>query len=122
MVPASRSRNSATRRQGDEILYTSNVVEGVYQFTAHVGDELFFHLGMEITVTGSTMSPFSRADYGNSAHFFLDFQEPGVVFNANSGHDYSTAAVVPAPAAVWLLGTGLAGLGGRRWLRQRMAT
>lgn len=95
---------------------------GVYQFTAHIGDELFFHLGMEVTVSGSTMYPFSRADYGNSAHFYLDFQEPGVVFNSNSGHNYSSAAVVPIPPTVLLLGTGIAGLGGRRWWRRKVAS
>jgi hypothetical protein len=30
----------------------------------------------------------------------------------------NSAPVVPAPASVWLLGTALAGLGGRRWLRR----
>lgn len=95
---------------------------GVYQFQAHVGDEVFFSLGMEVDASGSYISPFSRADYGNSAHLFLDFQEPGVVFNSNSGHDYSTVAAVPAPAGVWMLGTGLAGLGGRRWLRRKISS
>ena len=28
----------------------------------------------------------------------------------------------PAPAAVWLLGTGLAGLGGRRWFRRKISS
>lgn len=31
----------------------------------------------------------------------------------------TASAVVPAPPAAWLLGTALAGLGGRRWLRRR---
>lgn len=32
-----------------------------------------------------------------------------------------TLSAVPAPSAIWLLGTGLAGLGGRRWLRRKAA-
>ncbi len=44
------------------------------------------------------------------------------VITAASGVDYLNpqASAVPAPAAVWLLGTGLAGLSGRRWLRRKV--
>ena len=43
------------------------------------------------------------------------------VITAASGVDYLNpqASAVPAPPAVWLLGTALAGLGGRRWLRRK---
>lgn len=42
------------------------------------------------------------------------------VITAASGLDYLNpqASAVPAPAAVWLLGTAVAGLGGRMWRRQ----
>jgi len=46
--------------------------------------------------------------------------------SGKAGNEYAAWAVrggdvgmVPAPATVWLLGTGLAGLGGRRWLRRK---
>ncbi len=48
-------------------------------------------------------------------------------FDSNP-HAYSdvpgswTTSVVPAPPAVWLLGTALAGLGGRRWLRRKLSS
>ena len=43
------------------------------------------------------------------------------VITAASGVDYLNpqASAVPSPPAVWLLGTALAGLGGRRWMRRK---
>lgn len=35
---------------------------------------------------------------------------------------FTVTEVVPLPDAVWLLGTGLAGLAGRRWLRRRSSS
>jgi hypothetical protein len=35
---------------------------------------------------------------------------------------FEQQTVVPAPPAVWLLGTAIAGLGGRRWLRRKLAS
>ncbi len=37
------------------------------------------------------------------------------------GNGPATISVVPAPPAVWLLGTALAGLGGRQWMRRKAA-
>ena len=62
---------------------------------------------------------------------FLDFDPTFMSFTgsfigqtSSSSMVYATlnstpAATVPVPAAVWLLGTALAGLGGRRWLRRK---
>ena len=100
-----------------------NFPKGAYQFATHVGDDAYVSLGFSIDSTGSTVNgyPLSFADYGNSAHLYFDFLEPGVSFQSSSGHDYSSAALVPAPPAVWLLGTALTGLGGRRWLRRKVS-
>jgi hypothetical protein len=117
--------NFSSLREGNlENNFGVDFPQGVYQFSAHVGDEVLLSLGFSIDATGSTINgfPLSFAEYGNSAHLYFDFLESGVSFQSNSGHDYSSAAVVPAPPAVWLLGTALTGLGGRRWLRRKVSS
>ena len=97
-------------------------VPKVLTFTAHIGDDAFLEFGLEVQAVGAYgfgHSPFSLADFGNTGRLFIDFEEEGVSFKSNSGHDYSSAAAVPAPPAVWLLGTAVAGLGGRRLMRRK---
>ena len=96
----------------------------VYTFNTHIGDDAFLAFGFEVTADASrnTDNIFSYADFGNTGHLYIDFQEEGVYFKTNSGHDYSSAAAVPAPPAVWLLGTALAGLGGRRLMRRKISS
>lgn len=50
-------------------------------------------------------------DAMNTATLFIDPLTPGFSISAESGHNYATAAPVPLPAAIWLLGTTLGGLG-----------
>lgn len=50
----------------------------------------------------------------------LTIRATGVEFTSESG--VFLTQVVPIPAAVWLLGTGLAGLGGRRWLLRKIGS
>jgi uncharacterized repeat protein (TIGR01451 family) len=77
-------------------IYNVDFPNGVYRFDAHIGDIIPISLGLSIFADASYLNPFSLADYGNSAHLFIDFQEPGVYFNSVSGHDYSsTAAGLP---------------------------
>jgi hypothetical protein len=60
---------------------------------------------------------------------FLDFDPTFTSFTGdfigqtgNNSLVYATLnSVVPLPPTIWLLGTGLAGLGGRRWLRRKAA-
>ncbi|MEZ5566547.1 MAG: PEP-CTERM sorting domain-containing protein [Gammaproteobacteria bacterium] len=48
--------------------------------------------------------------YGSTASFYIDVLTPGASFTSESGATYRNVSVVPAPAAVWLLGSGLLGL------------
>ena len=57
----------------------------------------------------------SAADFSSTGHLFVDTLTPGGQLSTLSGHDYSSP--VPGPASVWLLGTGLAGVFGRRLRR-----
>jgi len=97
-------------------IYNVDFPNGVYQFDAHIGDNVYVTLGFTIYAGASVLFPFSVADYGNSAHFYFDFQEPGVYFNSVSGHDYSSAAAVPE-ADTWamlLAGLSLVGFMAKR--------
>lgn len=48
--------------------------------------------------------------YGSTASFYIDVLTPGASFTSESGASYLSAPAVPAPATVWLLGSGLLGL------------
>lgn len=56
--------------------------------------------------------------------YFSPFQQPipfwqGLERGQYVGYTVEGSSVVPAPSAVWLLGTALVGIGGRRWLRRK---
>lgn len=71
------------------------------------------------TGTGSTATQATRVQYGNSAGFAT------VTLEADGDFVYSLAAVpvlaTPIPAAAWLLGSGLLGLGGMARRRKAAA-
>ncbi len=61
--------------------------------------------------SGYFPSSSAVADAFNTAGFHIDVLTPGGLYSSLSGASYLTA--VPAPAAVWLLGSGLLGLAWR---------
>jgi hypothetical protein len=95
---------------------------GSYSFDTFVGAVLPLSLGIEIFADSSVVSPVNFADYSNTAHLFFDFTETSAFFSADSGHNYSSAAVtpiatpIPVPATLSLFASGLVGLAllGRR--------
>jgi hypothetical protein len=82
-------------------------------------------LGLEIYADSSIFSTINTADYSNTAQLFFDFTEAGAFFSADSGHNYSSAAIgpstTPIPAALPLFATGLGALGLLGWRRKKKA-
>ena len=62
-------------------------------------------------------------DVGGGAHSITIFLVTCGSDTCSGGASFvAEPAVVPLPPTVWLLGTGLAGLGGRRWLRRKIGS
>ena len=55
-------------------------------------------------------------DDGGNASGWFDTTPEWIPVN----YTQANVQVVPLPATAWLLGTGIAGLGGRRWLRRQL--
>jgi hypothetical protein len=96
---------------------------GTYFFDTTVGAVIPLSLGLEIFADSSIFSTINTADYSNTAQLFFDFTEAGAFFSADSGHNYSSAAIgpstTPIPAALPLFATGLGALGLLGWRRKR---
>jgi hypothetical protein len=96
---------------------------GTYFFNTTVGAVIPLSLGLEIFADSSILSKINTADYSNTAQLFFDFTESGAFFSADSGHNYSSAAIgastTPVPAALPLFASGLGALGLLGWRRKR---
>jgi len=98
---------------------------GTYFINTTVGALLSLSLGLEIFADSSIFSPNNTADYSNTALLFIDFAEAGAFFSADSGHNYSSAAIgasaTPVPAALPLFASSLGALGLLGWRRKKKA-
>ncbi|MGZ5835324.1 MAG: PEP-CTERM sorting domain-containing protein [Xanthobacteraceae bacterium] len=96
---------------------------GTYTFNTTVGAVFSLSLGLQIFADSSILSTSNTADYSNTARLFIDFTEAGAFFNADSGHNYISAAIepsaTPVPAALPLFATGLGALGFLGWRRKK---
>lgn len=103
--------------------YNVDYPTGTYDFITTVGALIPLSLGLQIYADSSFYSKINTADYSNTAHLFFDFTEAGAFFSADSGHNYSSAAIgpstTPVPAALPLFATGLGALGLLGWRRKR---
>jgi hypothetical protein len=98
---------------------------GTYIFTTTVGAVIPLSLGLQIFADSSVFSTSNTADYSNTAQLFFDFAQVGAFFSADSGHNYSSAAVepsaTPVPAALPLFASGLSAFGLLGWRRKKKA-
>jgi hypothetical protein len=96
---------------------------GAYFFDTTVGAQIALSLGLQIFADSSIFSTVNTADFSNTAQLFFDFTQAGAFFSADSGHNYSSAAIesstTPLPAALPLFGTGLGALGLLGWRRKK---
>lgn len=89
----------------------------IFEMSGRVGDFLVLETQLRLTVNDRAFAGVnlqeSTLDFSNTVNLFADAVTPGLRFVAN-GHDYSSVAPVPVPAAGWLLASALAGLACRR--------
>jgi len=66
---------------------------GAYFFDTTVGAQIALSLGLQIFADSSIFSTVNTADFSNTAQLFFDFTQAGAFFSADSGHNYSSAAI-----------------------------
>lgn len=119
---------------GSQVFTTSSVYDQVLYLTYAIDFGIPYSLNTTFSLSVVSGAGLTVGMTGDFSHTGL--QQAALVYDSNnnlivnpeitaaSGIDYLNpqASVVPAPPAAWLLATGLAGLGGRRWARRKNAT
>ena len=121
-------------RGGSQDTFTA---DGIYdkvlllEYAITFGDDISLNTTFVLQViSGASLASGMVGDFSHTG-----LQQAAMVYDSNrnlvlnpviiatSGVDYLNpqTSAVPAPPAVWLLGTALTGLGGRRWLRRKVS-
>lgn len=90
---------------------------GIPIFQYYVGNRIQLSGDLQVHVTTARDASI-EAQFGNTIHYFLDPQTPGVTLQSDSGHSYSSAAA-PEPISSILFLTGGATLAAKRYFGKR---
>jgi len=109
--------NNSTSIGGSNINYDNIWIDLDYPTSILPGQTLS---GFKTRSTASTILPsvrwFAWSAIGTYTDSFCTMN-CGAPFT-NPGFEYGAIAAVPDPSTMWLVGTGVVGLSGRRWLRR----
>ncbi len=101
------------------VLYDNPSTVGPDQGIAYLSGAIPTYFGLSPPLSTDLPTWLLGLPTGSGVYVAVDNGVATFVFELFTPGKLSIAAV-PAPATIWLLGTGIAGLGGRRWLKRKI--